>query len=221
MPKQADQSRISGFAFQDDICNKSLELFGRRLEKEYYADALIRIFEYDLERFSLVVDLQSKLTLVELLYHMQETRVGQTPLSMNNDLNNNAFVAALSDLRQANGYDFDVEELTFFLADSEITIKRIYEYSIEDQIGNISKELIKHFNDFSNNQSDIPSEIFIPVFEVNLKDQLKYGNSGEYGSLNQRDYFNFWGIYFSHNDDAVIYDLSKRSIISGDLHMLD
>ena len=147
--------------------------------------------------------------------------MGQLDRTTNNDLIDSAFAAALSDLRAANSCKIDIEELTFFLVDSEITIKRIYENSVEQQLGNIYKELAKHFMYLSNNQSKIPSEIFIPVFEENLEEKFKHGMCLEHASSNKRDYFNFWGIYFSHNDDAVIYDLSMRSIISGDLYMLD
>lgn len=221
MPRHTEFGRISGFAIQNVLCLKSLELFRKRLEKEYYANVHIRRFECDENQSDLVVEFQSNLTLVEFLYHVQNKNVGQLTRGTNNDLIDNAFAAALSDLRLANSCKIDIEELTFFLADSEITIKRLYEYSIEDQLGNIYKELAKQFANISRNQSNIPSEIFIPVFEENLEEQFKYGMSAENPSATKRDYFNFWGIYFSHNDDAVIYDLGMRSIISGDLYMLD
>ena len=221
MPKHTDYSRISGFAIQNVLCLESLELFRKRLEKEYYANVLIRKFECEENQSNLVVEFQSNLTLVELLYHVQKRNVGQLTRLTNNDLIDNAFAAALSELREANGCEIDIEELTFFLVDSEITLKRIYKNSIEDQLGNIYRELSKHLSYISDNQSRIPSEIFIPVFEENLEEKFKKGKSEEQASSSTRDYFNFWGIYFSHNDDAVIYDLGMRSIISGDLYMLD
>ena len=221
MPKETDFSRISGFAIQNVLCLTSLELFRKRLEREYFADVNIRKFDCNENRSNLVVEFQSNLTLVELLYHVQKRNVGQLARLANNDLIDSAFAAALSNLRAANYVEIDIEELTFFLKDSEITIKRIYENSIEDQLGNIYRELAKHFMYISNNQNKIPTEIFIPVFEENLEEQFKTGMCLEHASSNKRDYFNFWGIYFSHNDDAVIYDLSMRSNISGDLYMLD
>lgn len=221
MPKDADLSRISGFAISEVLSAESLELFIKRLEKEYYANVNVRGLEYHEDRADLVVELQFNLSLVEFLYHMQKRHLGQLIQTETNDLKDVVLYDALITLSESNGFDIDIEELTIFLSDSEITIKRIYEHSIEDQIGNIFKELAEHCMDCTNNQSNMPSEIFIPVFEDKLDEKLKNGKYMDSVNSNKRDYFNFWGIYFSHNDDAVIYDLGMRSIISGDLYMLD
>jgi hypothetical protein len=39
--------------------------------------------------------------------------------------------------------------------------------------------------------------------------------------ISNKDYFSFWGLYFDSEEDAVIYDLSNKSFISGDLYMLN
>ena len=221
MFNNADLNKISGFGIKKVLCDESLEVFTKQLEKAYYANVNVRSLENRENRTNLVVELQSNLNLVEFLYHVQKRNMGQLIRTETNDLKDIALSQALDTLSESNGYELDIEELTFFLTDSEITVKRIYSQSIEEQIGNIYRELAQHYMYFTNNQSRVPTEIFIPVFEENLDEQFKHGMCMESATSSKRDYFNFWGIYFSHNDDAVIYDLSMRSIISGDLYMLD
>ena len=37
----------------------------------------------------------------------------------------------------------------------------------------------------------------------------------------KKDYFGYWGLYFESEEDGVIYDLPRKRIITGELHMLD
>ena len=221
MFNNADLKKISGFGIKKVLSDASLQLFRKRLEKEYYANVNVRNLEYNESQTNLVIEFQSNLNLVEFLYHVQKRHVGQLIQTETNDLKDIVLSDALAALKESSGSQIEIEELTFFLSDTEITVKRIYENSVEEQIGNIFRELAKHCMYFTNNQRKVPSEIFIPVFEENLDEKFKNGMCIESAGSDKKDYFNFWGIYFSHNDDAVIYDLSMRSIISGDLYMLD
>lgn len=221
MPLRTEYSRISKLATQGFLCFNSLELFRRRLEKAYYADVLVRGGESDDNRYNITVEFQINLTLVEFLDHIQLRNMGLLAPSPSNEIIEHAFGTALTKLRLSHSCEIDIEELTFLLTDSEITIKRIYENSIEEQLGNILDDLVQHFTKNIIKENRIPWEIFIPVFEENLEEQFKHGTSTKHTSSSKENYFNFWGIYFSHNDDAVIYDLGMRSIISGDLYMLD
>ena len=86
MPKDADFSRISGFAVSKVLSAESLELFIKRLEKEYYANVNVRGLECDEDRYNLVIEFQFNLTLVEFLYHVQKRHLGQLIQTETNDL---------------------------------------------------------------------------------------------------------------------------------------
>ena len=221
MPKRStDFNKISSFTIGRNICTDSVDTFRKKLEREYFADVTIRNVDDSEHRSNLVVEFQSNFSLVEFLFQIQKRNIGKISRQFNEDFQDLAFSGALKQFRAENNRLIDLEEINFFLSDCEITIKKIYPNSIEDQLGNIYKMLAQHYMYFTFKQSRQPSEIFIPVFEENLEENFKPELHVEESVSSKRDYFNFWGIYFSHNDDAVIYDLSTRSIISGDLYML-
>ena len=43
----------------------------------------------------------------------------------------------------------------------------------------------------------------------------------EQANNEKKDYFKYWGLYFDNQEEAVIYELTKKRIISGELHMLN
>ncbi|NND15789.1 MAG: hypothetical protein HKN89_05650 [Eudoraea sp.] len=218
--RKFDYSLLSSSAIGSNISLYSLDTFRRKLEKEYFAEVNIGVFDSDEKRSNLVVEFQSNFSLAEFLYEIQRRNVAQVNQNDHEDFKDLAFSKALKHLRGDNIPSIGLEELHFSLRDCEITIKMIYPNSIEDQLGNIYKMLERHYLHFTHGNTKLPSEIFIPVFEENLDKDLRERISAKDNLSNKKDYFNFWGIYFSHNDDAVIYDLKKRSNISGDLRIL-
>ncbi len=221
MPKRStDFRKISSFTIGRNICTNSADTFRKKLEREYFAEVYIRDVDHSDQESNLVVEFQSNFSLGEFLLQIQKRNIGQLSRKINDDFQDLAFFEALKQFRAQNNRVISLEEITFFLSDCQITIEKIYPNSIEDQLGNIYKMLAKHYMYYTLKQSRQPSEIFIPVYEENLEKNFKPSLHLEEGVSSKRDYFNFWGIYFSHNDDAVIYDLNTRSIISGDLYML-
>jgi len=221
MPKRStDFRKISSFTIGQSICLDSADTFRKKLEKEYFAEVNIRNVEESDQGSNLVVEFQSNFSLVEFLFQIQKRNIGKISRNFNDDFQDLALSEALNEFRAENNRMIDLEEINFFLSDCEITIKKIYQHSIENQLGNIYQMLAQHYMYFTFKQSKRTSEIFIPVFEDELEVNFRNDKDVDNAASSKRDYFNFWGIYFSHNDDAVIYDLNTRSIISGDLYML-
>jgi hypothetical protein len=74
---------------------------------------------------------------------------------------------------------------------------------------------------FTKKFTETPYEIYIPVFEEDhFENDTKLKNI-RIGNNNKKDYFEYWGLYFDSEKDAVIYDLKNKSIIFGDLFMLN
>ncbi|MBT8235332.1 MAG: hypothetical protein KJO04_03990 [Bacteroidia bacterium] len=221
MPKRStDLRKISSFQFGANICINSADAFRKKLEREYFAEVNIGDVNESGQTSNLVVEFQSNFSLVEFLHQIQEKNIGKINRTNKEDFHDLSVSEALDLFRAQNAQVIDLEEINLLFNDCEITIKKIYPNSIEDQLGNIYYMLAKHYEYYSYNGRRLPSEIFIPVFEENLEKNFKPESYIEESASSKRDYFNFWGIYFSHNDGAVIYDLNKRSIISGDLYTL-
>lgn len=220
LKRKKNYSKISSIANGNRTCLYSLERFRKKLEMEYFAEVNIVIIDSDELGSNLVIELQSNFSLLEFLNHIKKKNIGQISRMNIDDYQDLAFYNSLEELRVQNIRPIGLEEVNFSFSDCEITIKMIYPNSIEDQLGNIFRKLERHYKHYAYNNSTQPAEIFIPVFEENLAVKLNQACFTHDNASSKKDYFNFWGIYFSHNDDAVIYDLSTRSIISGDLYML-
>ncbi len=195
--------------------------FKRCLEKAYFSQVTIRNCSSDMKLGNLVVEMECNFDLVEVLFHLQKGVWGDIRSSIENDLKAVSFSSAMDQLQARNTIPIDIEEFSLFLNDSSIVIKKIYSQSINEQLGNVLNAIAGHYVHLTKGLVETPFEIYIPVFEDNiLEKNMTVLSKIKTGDNCNRDYFNFWGLYFDSEEDAVIYDLSKKSIISGDLYML-
>ena len=198
-----------------------LEAFKRNLEKEHFADVTICNCSQDKLEAKLVIEINCKINLIEMLSHSQKGNWGNIATLPSGSASNSAFTKALSELQRLNTCPIEVEELSFVLNDSLIIIKKIYHHSVQEQLGNIINTLAENYVHLTKGLTEAPYEIYIPVFEEDIPendDRLSNINSG---NSSKKDYFAYWGLYFDSEEDAVIYDLSNKCIISGDLYMLN
>ena len=205
-----------------------LDSFRRSLEKDYFAAVSVRKCHTTSSAYitenqcNLVIDLACNFTLVEVLYHLEKGSWGRASGHASAPAYpNSAFQEALESLTEFNSMAIDVEEVSFLLKDTAIVIKKICDNSIVTHLGDILKTLAGHYVYFTRELTETPYEIYLPVFEeeipssnapvCNIKRDLNSAN----------DYFRYWALYFDSEEDAQIYDLRLKSIISGDLHMLN
>ncbi len=196
------------------------EAFKRSLERDYFADVTIRNCSLDNSTGNLVVEMDCNLELVEMLFHLQKGTWG-TGESYESSKVSPSFSKALMKLKERNNFSIDVEEFSIFLKDCSIVIKKIYANSIEEQLANILNSIAEHYVHLTRGLTEKPYEIYVPVFEDDL---MEYGGTLtkiQTANNHIRDYFGFWGLYFDSEEDAVIYDLSTKSIVSGDLYLLN
>lgn len=200
---------------------KGLQNFRRKLEKDYFSNVLVRNCSSDSEERKLVIEMECQLELVEMLYHMQNGTWGTSPSKGNGVTLSSPFAKALWKLQKKNQLPVEVEELALFLKDTAIVIKKIHPHSIEQHLGSILSHIAEHYVHFTRGLDETPFEIYIPVFEEDLLTQEKSLTDNITRNPENKNYFRYWGLYFDSEEDAVIYELSSRSFISGDLHMLN
>ncbi len=190
----------------------------KSLEKHYFSEVSLRNYRSKDKTTHMSIDMKCNLSLLEMLGLHNKGRWGDndsefSPLKKSFDL-----------LRSRNTVKLDIEELTLFLNDTSIVIKKIYNLSIAEQFNEILLEIANHYIYFSKGLTEKPYEIFVPVFEDNLKENDRdQALSEAKHEKTPKNYFEFWGVYFDSQEDALVYDLSRNTYITAhlELHMLD
>ncbi len=100
-------------------------------------------------------------------------------------------------------------------------IKNIFKNSIQDQLNLILQSIAAHYVHFTKKLTETPYEIYIPVFEEDLFENNTQIRDIRISNNQPKDYFNYWGLYFESEEDALIYKLKDKSFIPGDLLMLN
>lgn len=185
-----------------------LDNYLKSLEKYYFAEVLLSSHHINTETMEMTIDMECNLNFLELLSFYNKGRWGDngtdlSPLKKSFDV-----------LRQQNTVILDIEELTIFLKDTCIVIKKIYNQSIPEQLNTILCELANHYVYFSKGLTEKPYEIFILVFENNLTD-----NQLDNNKKTPKNYFEFWGVYLESEEDALIYNLDRTAYIPANLEL--
>ncbi len=196
-----------------------LESLKNSLEKDYFSHVTIRNSAVCCEQNNLVIELNCALSLHEVLFHIQQGTWGTDHLVL---VNKGLTVLSkhMQSIRELNNAFIDVEELSFFLKDCSIIIKKLGPESVEHELDTILSTLAENYVYITRNLSETPSEIFIPVYEeVSSGDHITR-LAGPL-RIDQKGYYSYWGLYFERDIEAVIYDLEGKNIISGDLNLLN
>ncbi len=191
--------------------------FIRLLEKDYFSEVMVRTIPADRDQINLIIELDCNFNLVEVLSQLQKGNWGTTI----SDGTASPLLKALNRLRQLNDSESDVEEFSIFLKDSCIVIKNIFKNSIQDQLNLILQSIAAHYVHFTKKLTETPYEIYIPVFEEDLFENNTQIRDIRISNNQPKDYFNYWGLYFESEEDALIYKLKDKSFIPGDLLMLN
>ncbi len=192
-----------------------LEQFKRQLEKAYFSEVQVRDCCSDSTSCSLIIELGCSLHLHEAVQMLDQKdwgmyRHGKTALQ-----------DAVAILQLQNELDINIEEVSIFLKDTSIIIKRIYPKSVEEQLCTLLGKIADHYHDITKASLETPYEIYIPVFEEDIMENDIQLEAIETANNQLTDYFSYWALYFESDEEAVIYELSKRQMIGGELHMLD
>ncbi|WP_291960243.1 hypothetical protein [Maribacter sp.] len=208
------------FNFENFINNSKLEYtkeivgidtFLSSLGFHYFSNVQLNNKHITFNSISLVLEVSCNLDLLELLSHFNTGRWG------NSGTEESPLQHALEILNTKNKYNIDIEELTFFLNDTSIVIKRIYDKSIPTQLNDILKQIAFNYVFLTRGLTQKPYEIFVPIFEDSFENME--ANEDQINTA-PKTYSEFWGIYLDKDDEASIYDVLKNTYVSGDLEFL-
>lgn len=207
------------FKFDYNIKVVGLDTFKKSLEKDFFSEVTVRCCTPDETMGNLIIGLDCNFGLHEILYYLENGSWGSN-LHKDTEERTSLFLQALSDLREQNQLQLDIKEFSIFLNDTTIIINKIWEQSIPDQLENIFTKIAEHYVYFTKGLTEIPFEIYVSVFEEDLFENdtfLEIDTENDH----EKSFYRYWGLYFDSEDDAVIYDLARKSIVSGDLYMLN
>lgn len=189
-----------------------LNLYLKSLERYYFSDVSLRSYTSNDGTVEMTIDMNCHMELLEVLEFHNKSRwgcksVGISPLKESFDI-----------LTEQNSIKLDIEELTLFLNDTSIIIKKIDHRSIPELLDEIIYEIANHYVYFTKGLTEKPYEIFIPVFEDSSTDNIIDSSALiKNKQKTPKSYFEFWGVYLESQEDAFIYDLSINTYIPANL----
>jgi hypothetical protein len=201
---------------QDSLTLKGINVFKSKLEKFFFADADIKITETKPNTNShLNISLNCNFGLTESLFHLNSGNWGGF-CKNSSKLEYSGFELAVQDLEEENTNEIIIEEIAIHFKDTSLFITKIPSLNITDQLCDILSAVSENFVHFTRGLTEMPYEIFVPVFEEDSN--VPCNNNKKITS-----YFNYWGMYFHSdvNQDSLVYDLKSKTIIDGDFFLLN
>ncbi len=189
-----------------------IDVYLKSLERYYFSEVSLRSYASIDGSLEMTIDMKCNMELLELLGFHNKGRWG------NNGSEISPLKQSFDTLLIKNTLQLDIEELTLFLNDTNIIIKKIHNRSITEFLDEILYEIASHYVYFTKGLTEKPYEIFIPVFEDNITENIP-GTCSLSGITQKtpKSYFEFWGVYLESQEDALIYDVSRNMYIPANL----
>ncbi len=217
MPKQNKPTKKITLSKGDEAHLFGLQNFKKSLEKDFFAECNItHNLGDDNLTTNLIVSLNCNFNLTDILFHLNNDNWGGF-LVENKEVPR--FERSIQDLIVKNERPLDILEFSIYLKDTSLIISNIYPQSITDSLGTILSTVSANFVHFTKGLTEMPYEIFLPVFKDKTFTDLCQSNFCTKHKECRKGYFDYWGLYFESNieNDPVIYDVKNKTITEGDL----
>ena len=190
---------------------QGLNNFVNNLESDFFAKATVTGRHNCVTSLDLDVELHCNFGLTETLFHFNNGNWGNFHFNTEHpNLWKSPLENALKELSFENNILVDLNELTIQFKDSSLIITKIYPNSISSQLQNIITSVSENFVHFTKRLSEMPYEIFVPVFEDDSELLCDCSDQNRKQAL---DYFHYWGLYFDSAENPSIYNLKDKTII--------
>lgn len=197
-----------------------LDDFLKVLEKYFFATAKVQCKHDSKENSTdLVINLYHNFGIAECLRHFNNGDWGGYNFAEESRSNiSESLSKALKTLNEKSAYPTDISELSLHFKDTSIIVAKLYANSIPDQAGKILTAIGKHFVYFTKGLTEMPYEIFVPVFEdTSIRRNTPLMNT-------ETSYFNYWGLYFDQGEDeheALIYSLHRKKFYEENIFLFE
>jgi len=199
---------------------EGLDDFIKDLERYFFGTVKLKCKHNIVEnRLDLVVDLHFNFSLSDCLNHFSNGDWSNYSISEESSCDMCAAMRnALEKLNEKSTYPADIMETSLHFTDTSIVISRLYPNSIAEHIGDIISTLSKHFVYFTKGLTEMPYEIFVPVFE----DKTIQDHQNKMDT--ETNYHTYWGLYFENDQEeheAQIYYLSKKKFYEESIFLFE
>ncbi|RNC89871.1 MAG: hypothetical protein ED555_10485 [Allomuricauda sp.] len=191
--------------------------FRKSLDRDFFAESEVTTrWDKDGVTANLTLNLNCNLNLTECLFHLNNGNWGgflveskQAP----------KFERLVRNLTKKNEMPLEIAEFCVNFKDTSLIVSKIHPQSIPDYLGAILPEICANFVHFTKGLTEMPFEIFVPVF----LEPVPQSNEQSPMKPTHKGYFDYWGLYFESNADmdARIYDVKNKKIMEGDFLLLD
>ncbi len=219
-PNQNTNTDSNSKLSQDCLRIKGINLFKNRLEKFFFADVDFTLTETKTNsNFYLNIGLSCNFGITESLFHLNNGNWGGF-CKNSSKLEYSGFELAVHDLKHGNINEIIIEETAIHFKDTSLFITKIPNHNITDQLHDILSAVSENFVHFTRGLTEMPYEIFVPVFEESTEEN---NNTSWTKAKVKTSYFNYWGMYFHSevNQDSLVFDLKSKTIIDGDFFLLN
>lgn len=197
-----------------------LEAFQKILERDFFAESTIEVtYNKEFNSFDLIIDLNCNFSLTESLFHLNNGNWGafQQKGEKQHKKTECQFQEYFEYLNEINYAKFDLKELSIHLSDTSIVVERLYTMSIVEQLSTIMDSICSNFVHITRGLTEMPYEIFVPVYEEENTIDLPLSFTNTKGP---EDYFKYWGLYFDSSSKMQVYDYGSKKVIPGDFHLI-
>ncbi|MBR9853589.1 MAG: hypothetical protein GYB37_03280 [Algicola sp.] len=202
------------------LATDGLDDFLRVLEKYFFATAKV-LCKHNSKNYTtdLIIDLHHNFGIGECLRHFNNGDWGNYNFAeeSHSDISK-SLGKALESLNDKSPYPMDILELSLHFKDTSIVITRLYEKSILEQASNILTAIGKHFVYFTKGLTEMPYEIFVPIFEDDSS--FKKNPSALKAKYS---YYEYWGLYFdkAQEHEASIYSLQRKKLFDDSIFLFE
>lgn len=194
-----------------------LDDFINRLERDFFGTTRLNC-KYDAKnnKVDMIIYIHLNFQLMDCLRHLNNGDWLEVAIPKDNSIACN-LEKSLRELNAQNSIKFDISELSLHFEETTVIVSRLYERSIAKQMGEIISEIGNHFVYFTKGLTEMPYEIFVPVFEDDIP------TTGNQPKKNKSGYFDYWGLYYDneHQHQAMIYSLRKKKLYQEDLFLFE
>ncbi|WP_222984358.1 hypothetical protein [Flagellimonas meishanensis] len=200
-----------------NVIAEGLDEFVHAVERDFFSETKL-LFKYSgkNKKTELILDICCNFGLTVGLHHFNSGNWGGFTSVDDDQALVSSFSKAFTVLNQLNENSLELVEVSLNFTDTSIIITKLYNQSIPELLGQIISKISEHFVYFTKGLTEMPYEIFVPVFE----DTLPHVPEME---KEQHSYFNFWGLYFEEGTQhqVMVYSLKNRRFCKEDLFLLE
>lgn len=196
---------------------QNLENFVKATERDFFAHTTVRGLYYDVtKKTDLILNMRCNFSMEDAVSCLKNGEWDTHTSSRKGSRASSTFYRAFQKLRKQNSNPVDIAELSIQFEETSIVVARTDDGSIAKHLSSLLKQVHRHFIYYTKGISEIPHEIFIPVFETSEDGFFK-------PQEHKNCYFKHWGVYLENDkgqEETMLYNLKTKKMYNEDFYLV-